>query len=174
MQVIELPGPPTEVQSVSFAPDGRLLAVRGYGHVFLLDTLTGAAQRFWAAASAYALSGTVAGFTADGGGIVLWHTWGEQNEVTVHALDTAAPLRELSLAGRGECECALGPGGRFVYVLAGAFSSGLTFLHRWNPLSGEEAPVLGRVQNGARRFAVSADEHWLAVAGGGMVWVWSL
>lgn len=172
MQVIELPGPRTELQSVCFAPDGRLLAARGFGQVFLIDTVTGAVRVLFRAKSAYALGAAAVAFTADGSGVLVQHDWSLQNEVWVLDSGTAQVVTQRSLNPTDSYEP--GPGGRCVYLVVRPGGKRTARLVRWDPLTGKEAVVLDQQRNGIDGLAVSADERWAAVASPGAVHLWPI
>ncbi len=169
MQVIELPDANFEPLSLGFSPDGRLLAGWSWGRVCVLDTATGTVRAMLGEKEIHIAPAPGVGFTADGRGVV-----GFRDAVTppvcVYDLDSGAVLRRCP-AGLGQA-VEVGPGGRFVYLAGG--SGEWVKIVRWNPHTGKGLPAVVRHKGSVRRLAVSADEKWVAGAGGNAVRVWQL
>ncbi len=170
MQVIELPDPTFEPLSLRFAPDGALLAVWGWGRVCVLDTATGAVRATFGT-KAGAVGSPGVGFTADARAVVAYqHQPDAAPPVNVYDIESGAVLRQCpELHGYG---VEVGPGGRLVY-LTSRLPVGAEIV-RWDPLTDERLPAFGKHKSEPRYLAVSADEKWVAGAGGDGVRVWNL
>src|SRR5688500_12870986 len=113
MQSIKFTDAKFEPLSMAFAPDGRLLAVWGWGQVCVIDTAAGAVRGGYGEKDVGMTELPGVGFTADGRGVIVYDD-SKEPFVRVYDLDSGKVLRECPNDHGKTME--VGPGGRLVYL----------------------------------------------------------
>jgi WD40 repeat protein len=163
MRIFDLPAQ-RSTDAMQFSPDGRLLAIQGFGRVDVLDTATGTTRRVCAVGDVQVGTPGV-GFTADGRGVVYF----KNRDSSVHAfsLETGRdqvlrPGRKVSWrSGRDASISAVQLDGRLVFVAVSPEERAVEVVVLGTS-SGRRKFSFARHRSYVRELAVSPDGGWVA------------
>ncbi len=163
MRIFDLPEQRL-TDAMQFSPDGRLLAIQGFGRVDVLDTTTGAVRPVCPGyVGKHGTPGV--GFTADGTGVVYFNN----ADCSVHAFDlgtgTGRVLRrgtKVSWRSRADASVStVGPDGRLVFVAVSPQERTVEIV-ALDTASGERRFAFARSRSYVRELTVSPDGGWVA------------
>ncbi len=162
MQLFELPGLHYGLHTLTFSPDGRLLAGWSWSAVWVIETPTGTIRTIWVNSQQEMVARPGLGFTSDSQNVIVHNKRaGTTRREWVHVRDVRSGELRQDTMGDFTAGAAI-PGGGLVYLGIHARNEKNDEIVPWDPLTGEMKPGFGKHACYLQQLAVSMDGQWVA------------